>query len=391
MAESAPVMSDDAGAPSVFGRWRDRWAEWRNRLLASSRFQRWAAGFPPTRGIARRRSRGLFDLCAGFVYTQVLFACVRLDLFAILGDEGPATPAALAVRLSLPLDGAERLLRAAAALDLVESRAGGRYGLGPQGAVVRGNPGIAAMVEHHDRLYADLADPVALLRGERADTALSRYWPYAESGDPTAVGAEQVAPYSALMARSQPMIAAEVLAAYPFHRHRRILDVGGGDGAFLTAVAEAVPHLELVLFDLPAVGERARATFESAGLTDRARVATGDMVHEPLPGDADVATLVRILHDHDDATALAILRNVHAALPPGGTVVVAEPMAGTKGAEAVGDAYFGLYLLAMGRGRPRTPDANADLLRRAGFGAVRTHPTRQPFLTSVVSARCTGM
>jgi demethylspheroidene O-methyltransferase len=62
-------------------------------------------------------------------------------------------------------------------------------------------------------------------------------------------------------------------------------------------------------------------------------------------------------------------------------------MAGTKGAEAVGDAYFGLYLLAMGRGRPRTPDANAALLRQAGFTGVRVHPTRQPFLTCVMSAR----
>jgi demethylspheroidene O-methyltransferase len=387
MAEPAPLMDSGPGAASVVARWRDRVAALRNRLLASSRFQRWAAGFPLTRGIARRRSRALFDLCAGFVYTQVLFACVRLDVLTLLGDEGPATPAALATRLSLPLDSTERLLRAAAALDLVEPRAGGRYGLGPQGAVVRGNPGIAAMVDHHDRLYADLADPVALLRGERADTALSRYWPYAESADPTAVSADEVAPYSALMADSQPMIAAEVLEAYPFRKHHRILDVGGGDGAFLIAVAEAVPRLEPVLFDLPAVGERARARFESAGLANRARVVTGDMVQDSLPGDADLVTLVRILHDHDDATALAILRNVHAALPADGTLVVAEPMAGTKGAEAVGDAYFGLYLLAMGRGRPRTPDANADLLRQAGFTGVRVHPTRQPFLTCVMSAR----
>ena len=42
-----------------------------------------------------------------------------------------------------------------------------------------GNPGIAAMVEHHAALYADLADPVALLRGDESDRRLARYWPYA--------------------------------------------------------------------------------------------------------------------------------------------------------------------------------------------------------------------
>ena len=73
-------------------------AERRDRLLASRRFQRWAAAFPLTRPIARRRARALFDLCAGFVYSQVLFACVRLKLFdalaagplAVAGTAGPA-------------------------------------------------------------------------------------------------------------------------------------------------------------------------------------------------------------------------------------------------------------------------------------------------------------
>jgi len=383
-AEAGATPSKTA-APAA-ARWRDAWARWRNRLLASPRFQRWAAGFPLTRRVARRRSRALFDLCAGFVYAQVLFACVRLQLFQIL-NEGAQTPDELAPRLSLSLDATDRLLRAAAALDLVEARAGGRYGLGPMGAVVLGNPGIAAMVAHHDRLYADLADPVALLRGERADTALSAYWPYAGAADPKAVTADAAAPYSALMAQSQPMIAAEVLDAYPFRKHTCLLDVGGGDGRFLTAVAESAPNLTLWLFDLPGVVPHARTRFESAGLDARVSIFSGDMFADPLPQGADVVTLVRILHDHDDTHVLAILKAVHAALPDGGTVVVAEPMAETRDAEPVGDAYFGFYLLAMGRGRPRSPARNAELLGQAGFSAVQEHPTRQPFLTRVMSAK----
>ena len=78
-------------APSA---WADRWLAWRNRLVASPRFQRWAAGFPLTRRVAQRNTRALFDLCAGFVYAQVLTACIRLNLFAILA-EGPLTVDAL--------------------------------------------------------------------------------------------------------------------------------------------------------------------------------------------------------------------------------------------------------------------------------------------------------
>ena len=70
----------------------DRLAGWRNRLVASPRFQRFAASFPLTRPIAQRQSQALFDLCAGFVYAQVLQACVQLDLFRIL-DEAPPSAA----------------------------------------------------------------------------------------------------------------------------------------------------------------------------------------------------------------------------------------------------------------------------------------------------------
>ncbi|MFO1057937.1 MAG: methyltransferase [Dongiaceae bacterium] len=375
----APALPAPAGA-------RERWLALRDRLLASPRFQRWAAGFPLTRGIARRRARALFDLTAGFVYSQVLLACVRLRLLEALRD-GPQAAAPLAVRLSIPIDGCERLLRAAAALRLTAPRAGGRWGLGDLGAALLGNPGAAAMVEHNALLYADLRDPVALLRGEAGATALGDYWPYAGAALPGALAADRVAAYSRLMAASQPMIAAEVLDAYPVGRHRCLLDLGGGEGGFVAAAAARAPALQLMLVDLPAVAARAEARLAGAGLAGRVQVLGRDFVRDPLPRGADLVTLVRVLHDHGDSAVAAILRAAHAALPPGGTLLIAEPMSGTPGAEPIGDAYFGLYLLAMGSGRPRSAGDLAALLRAAGFSSTGNRPVRQPLLTSVIVAR----
>ena len=81
-----------------------------------------------------------------------------------------------------------------------------------------------------------------------------------------------------------------------------------------------------------------------------------------------------------------LLAAARAALAPGGTLIIAEPMAGTGGAERIGDAYFGFYLLAMGSGRARTPAHLAALLREAGFSAARAVATRRPFLTGIVKA-----
>lgn len=366
--------------------WRDRLRAWREGVTARPGFRAWAARFPLTRPMARQRARALFDLCAGFVYSQVLFACVRLRIFDLLHEAGPLPSGVLAARLNMTGDAAETLLRAAASLELLALRDDGRWALGPLGAAMVGNPGIAAMVEHHALLYADLADPVGLLRRDRGGNALSGYWAYAGADAPAAVAAERVAEYSALMAASQPMVAEEVLAAYDFRRHRVLLDVGGGEGAFAAAVAPRAPDLRLLVFDLPAVAERARARFTALGLAGRADAVGGDFSADPLPRGADLISFVRVLHDHDDAVVRGLLRAAHAALQPGGRLLIAEPMAGTRGAEPMGEAYFGFYLLAMGRGRPRRPAELQAMIEEAGFSGVRLLSTGTPLLTRVMVA-----
>ena len=361
--------------------WRDQLLAWRDRLLASPRFQRGAARFPLTRPIARRRARALFDLTAGFVYSQVLFACVQLRLFERLST-GPVAVAVLAAEWQLPPEGAARLLAAAESLGLVESRGEARYGLGELGAAMLGNPAIAAMVAHHERLYQDLNDPVALLR-RRGGTRLAAFWPYAGSAR-ASTGAGAVAAYSDLMAASQHLIADDILAAFSFRHCRHLLDIGGGDGSFAAAVLRRWPGMEATVLDLGPVAERANAHFARSGLNDRARAVAGDMLGGALPQGADIASLVRVLHDHDDEQVLALLRAARAALPPNGRLLIAEPMAATPGAEPAGAAYFGMYLWAMGSGRPRTAAELAAMARRAGFTRCRELATRQPLLVRVL-------
>jgi demethylspheroidene O-methyltransferase len=144
--------------------WLDRCRLYRDRLIASPRVQRWALANPVTRPVAQRRARAMLDLCAGFVYSQVLFTCVRLRLFDILFKE-PLTTAALAERLSLSPEATCRLLDAAVSLGLAERRGRSVYGLGQLGAALAGNRAALSLIEHQPLLYADLQDPVALLRG----------------------------------------------------------------------------------------------------------------------------------------------------------------------------------------------------------------------------------
>ena len=209
--------------------WFDRVRSRIDGLLASPAFRAWAARFPLTRPVARHRARKVFDLCAGFVYSQILLACVRLRVFEIL-SAGPQSLDALARQIGLKREATERLIKAAVALDLVASRGHERYALGPLGAALVDNDAVLAMIEHHAMLYEDLRDPVALLSGESEPGQLAAYWAYAASAAPGELEPRDVAAYSALMSSSQALIADEVLDAYPLGSHQSLLDIGGGEG-----------------------------------------------------------------------------------------------------------------------------------------------------------------
>ena len=354
----------------------------RNRILASAGFQHWAARLPLMRGIARARARQQFDLIAGFVYAQALSAFVEADLIEHIGL-GARSTRAIALHARLSPESAERLLKAGAALGLVESPAPDQWVLGPQGAPMLANPDALEMVRHHRAFYADMADPLALLRGEAGETELRRFWDYRGMA-----GDGQNPAYSRLMAATQRMVSAEAIRAYPFARHSRMLDVGGGMGAFAAAVGRAAPRLSLGVLDLPPVIAQAReALAAEPDILARTTLYPASFKTGPIPTGHDLVTLVRICHDHDDDVVRALLLRLAGSMARGATLLIVEPLAGTRAAPAMGDAYFGFYLMAMGQGRPRTAAEYRAMLHEAGFGPMREYRTDQPLVTRVLAAR----
>ena len=360
-------------------------AGWRlprmRRLVASRGFQKWAARNPFTRRIVRAEGEAMFDLVAGFCHSQILQALVLFDVPGRL-MAGPAHVDVLARQVGVPPERMRVLMRAGVALGLLKRRRDDRYALSRRGAALAGVPGLQDMIRHHAVLYRDLADPVAFFRGD-SDPALAGFWPYVFGGD---VDPQEAARYSDLMAESQLLVADDTLDAVSLKGVSRLMDVGGGSGAFLTQVGARYPGLALTLFDLPAVAPQAEARFANAGLSERATILSGSFRTDVLPEGADAISLIRVLYDHTDETVELLLQRCFAALPVGGRLIISEPMRGGKQAERAGDAYFALYTLAMGTGKARSADEIALLCRNAGFGQVRLPAARRPFITSCVTA-----
>ena len=318
------------------------------------------------------------------MHSQALLALVELRVLHFL-QHGPASAASLAPKCNLAPDRMQLLLQSGASLGMLKRRRDDRFALSVRGAAFLAVPGLEAMVRHHPVLYRDLADPVAFLRGETSPE-LAQFWPYV-FGAGGATDPAVTALYSGLMTDSQGLVAEDTLRLVDLSSVKHLLDVGGGAGAFLTAVGMRFPMLHISLFDLPAVVATAASRMSLGGVKNPLTIYPGSFRDDSLPRGADAISLVRVLYDHADETVAQLLNDVFSALPAGGLLIVSEPMSGGAKPDRATDSYFAFYTAAMQTGRTRSGAEIAALMKVAGFTDITVIKGFRPFVTSVVTAR----
>jgi hypothetical protein len=163
-----------------------------------------------------------------------------------------------------------------------------------------------------------------------------------------------------------------MLDAYDFGAFKKVADIGGGNGLTLAAILEKHPSLHGILFDLPAVTDRARSTLQAFSSGDRMRVEGGNFF-ESVPHGADAYVLRHIIHDWQDPEATTILRKCRDAMAPDGKVLVVE-MVITPGNDPGFGKWLDLMMLLVA-GRERTEEEYGRLFSAAGLKMTRVIPT----------------
>lgn len=164
-----------------------------------------------------------------------------------------------------------------------------------------------------------------------------------------------------------------LLPAYEWRDLRTVVDVGGGNGAFLSGLLARFPHLTGVLFDQPDMAAQAPPVLAAAGVTDRCEVQGGSFF-DAVPAGADGYLLKRILYGWDDTRAVELLRTVRAAMKETSRLLVLEPILQPGNEFDVGKPYD-LLLFAMAGGRVRSAEEIDTLGRAAGLRLGRVVPT----------------
>ncbi|WP_432907160.1 methyltransferase [Micromonospora matsumotoense] len=330
----------------------------------------------------------LMSLVAGVWGFKTLAVGVEFGLFTRLAGGRTVTVAEVAAEFGLDERPADLLLSASASLGLLDKVGDGyRNSALAEQFLVEGQPYyFGAQVRYSDlRTYLPWHRVGEALRGNRPLT-----WdPQQQDSLFDTADPELITQFWDAMFATSRFTARALADAYDFGAHRRLLDVGGGAGAFPIEFCHRLPQLRATILDLPHVCARAEERIAEAGLTGRIDAVAGDFLADPaLPEGHDVILLSMILHDWDEPTNRALLARCHAALPPGGVVVVCELLLNDERTGPPEAALMGMNMLVETEGGKNYSGAEyAAWLADAGFVDVRTVPFEAPGANGAVLAR----
>lgn len=320
----------------------------------------------------------LLLIAGGHTAFQLLWAGVELQVFDRLSLEPGLTHKQLAEKIGLEDYPARVLFTGLTALGLILKEQD-RYTNAPltEQMLVKGKPGSAAPIlgwQAHI-VYPGLKHFAASLKASRnlgleefpgeGDTLYQRLVSHPEL--------EKI--FQEAMSALSRQANAHLLNTYDFGSFAHLVDAGGGDGTNAIALASRFPNLQATVFDSPSVCQIARQKIERAGLSDRVSTWPGDFLTDPFPPGIDAVLYCHILTIWSMERNLELMRKTHAALPPGGAVLIFNMMGDDDEtgplSTALGSPYF--LAIATGEGMLHPWKDYEAMLRQAGFAQLQRY------------------
>ncbi len=329
--------------------------ESRNRMQAAVK-AREAAGVIPDE---------LSETIRGYQPSRILLTGVELDVFTAVARAGaPATAEKVAADLKADPRATEVLLNALVALGVLTKQQGA-FANAPVAKrfLAAGSPEDArAALRHNLSLWATWSTLTQCVRA--GHSVIVR--------EPRDGGDDRTESFIAAMHRNAALRAPLVVKAIGAEGVDRLLDVGGGSGAYSIAFARANPALQAEVFDLPAVVPIAERHIVEADLAGRVRTRTGDLRTDEFGLGYGLVLLSAICHMLGPDENRDLLRRVFRALAPHGRAVIQDHIMNEEKTAPRSGALFAINMLAGTRnGSTYSEREYAAWLGEAGFSHVR--------------------
>jgi (2Fe-2S) ferredoxin/predicted O-methyltransferase YrrM len=298
----------------------------------------------------------LNEMIRGFMPSRCILTALELDIFTAVGDGANAEQ--IGTRIHANARAVGILLNALAAIGLL-SKTGDDYKNTPESArfFVQGSKdnhrnGLLHTANIWHR-WSTLTE--AVRRGTRI--------PIAGSGTP-----EWTANFIAGMQRNAKDRALLVVKALGTAGVRRILDLGGGSGAYSIAFAKASADVRCEILDLPEVVSLTSEYVSKAGVSTQVSIRPGDMLHDNFESGYDIILLNAICHMFSEEQNREIYRRARQALAPNGRLVVQDFILNPDKAGPQHAALFSVNMLVgTDAGSTYSEAEYAGWMKAAGF------------------------
>ena len=306
----------------------------------------------------------LARMISGYWISQGVYVAAKLKIADLLAQRSQSV-SELAAATKTHEPSLYRLLRALASVGVFAEQTDGRFRLTPMAECLRSDVSgsqwaMAVMMgEEHYQAWGEL-----LFSVQTGEIAFDKVFgkPIFEhlSEHPASAAIFDQAMTSVHGSETAPMV-----RSYDFSAINTLADIGGGNGIVISSVLKTYPHMQGILFDLPHVIERAKASLKSAGVADRCQTFSGNFF-ESVPSGADAYLMRHIIHDWDDDKAITILRNCHRGLNTDGRVLIVESVI-APGNDPSFAKLLDLTMMVLPGGKERTAVEYQRLLEASGF------------------------
>lgn len=301
----------------------------------------------------------LSQLLSGFRASRIVLSAVELDLFSTL--TAGATAAQAARKANASERGVAILLDALASLGVVRKK-GNHYFNGPVAAeflAAGGKSDWRLGIGHHIALWESWSH---LTKVVREGKPLPRTAPRTP---------ERTRSFIGLMHQHGSIRAPRLAKAVPLRGVRRMLDVGGGSGAYSIAFAMKNPDLCVTLLDVPDVLPITKENVKAAGLIGRFNFVGGDLNVTGFGSGFDLILISAICHMLSPEANEALVRKSFGALAPGGRLVIHDFVLAENRTAPANAAIFAVNMLVNTEGgNSYTVTEYRDWMKEAGFRKV---------------------
>ncbi len=307
----------------------------------------------------------MIRLLMGYIPTRVIYVAVKLGIADHIRDDG-ASAQDLGQKLNVHPGALYRVLRVLAGLGVLHQDENDRFFVTPFGVTLRTDSPHSVRdyaIYSHEFVYDRLSNITESVRTGKP--MIADFFAYLRSNP------ELETIFHAGMGNQGRIETKAILQDFDFSKCRQVVDVGGGNGAFLSSLLGSHDQVSGVLFDQESAIRAAESS--RGGSLPRCELVAGDFFDSVRSG-GDIYILKRVLFDWTDDEAVKILENCRKAADGDARLLIIEPLIGSRNEQTPADLYDITFLVLL-TGRVRSVDEYSDLLCRAGFRFEKIIPT----------------